>query len=401
METAYKNGVTMLQPDEACYRYLIQTASRRPALPHLGPMVDAALKTIRANYMVPDTDCFSAAIRTWKNAAVHQPDVLRPIREVSVRRAVELLAEMQVSDQQSTTVSVHVSTENINDVLEALTASRNPKRIEQAESFLSKMEEALTSDDETSKRITPNAESYIQVLRIWSTYPSIEKVAKAKLILLRMQVNFTAISSAEMSTTVLVEVLNEYIRVCGSYRAPSDKEGMQVLREALSAIEMLRRLGSLRPNAATFSALLDACGNLLSVGKERQLVVERIFTLCCDDGMVNGDVLRHLRNVATTEQFTSLVIDSSTITEGVKVVPREWTKNASRGPQAVAVDGRKTAVELTVDGTPAITASASERRMRRLRDKRNRNLLQGGRLPKPERRAPWRLHDPSQLSEQL
>lgn len=395
MESAYKKGVTMIQPDETCYRYLLQAASHRPLLPDLGALVDAALARMRTNYMIPDSKCFTAAIRTWKNAAVHQPDASPQTREASIRRAMELLAEMEVSDHQSTSVSVVLSTENVNDILEALTVSRNYKRMEQAERLLSRMEKALVDG---KSHLAPNAASYIHVLRVWSTHESIEKVAKAKVILLRMQEHFAAISRQhKKNETGLVDVFNEYIHVCGSYRASSDKQGMQVLREALSAIEMLQKLGSLRPNSATYAALLDACGNLLSVGKERQLVVERIFALCCDDGMVDSNVLQRMRAVATTEQYSNIVVAPSENVEGMRVVPEAWTANA-HGGRVSSVDGRRIS-QLSVDGTPALTASMSEFKMRRLRDKRNRNLLRGGRLRKPERRPPWRLHDPAQLSE--
>ena len=388
----------MIQPDETCYRYLLQTASHRPHLPRLGSLVDHVLTRMRTNYFVPDSKCFTAAIRTWKNAALHEPNVPSQIQEASIRRAMELLTEMEIADQQSTSVSVEVSTENVNDVLEALTVSRNYKRMEQAEHLLSRMEQAL-ADGKT--HLAPNAESYIQVLRVWSTHGSIEKVAKAKLILLRMQDHFAAISGLhqQKKTTLLVDVFNEYIRVCGSFKAPSDKEGMQVLREALSAIEMLKSLGSLRANPATYAALLDACGNLLSVGKERQVVVERIFTLCCKDGMVDGTVLQHMRAVASTDQYSVLVDAASETVDGMRVVPETWTANALGG-RVASVGGRRIS-QLSVDGTPAQTASMSEYKMRRLRDKRNRNLLRGGRLKKPERKSPWRLHDPAQLYEQV
>jgi len=398
MESVYKKGVTMIQPDETCYTYFLQTAAHRPNGTDLGQLVDSTLARMRALYMVPDTKCFAAAIRTWKNVAVHEASVPRAIRERSVRRTLELLTEMETSDHQSSNVSVQISTEIINDVLKALTASRNPKRTKQAEELLTRMEESLAHDKPS--KIAPNAESYIQVLRVWSTHESMEKVAKAKLILFRMQEHLaTNFIQQNKIHTFPVDVFNEYIRVCGSYVAPSDKEGMQVFREALSTIAMMKNEGNLRPNSGTYTALLDASGELISGARERQAVVEKIFALCCNDGMVDGKVLERMREAASEEQYSKLVVAFSNDIEGTKVVPEKWTANALGG-RGTSGDGRKT-TQLSVDGTLAVTASLSEYKMRRLRSKRNKNLLQGGRLKKPERKTPWRLHDPAQLAEQL
>lgn len=400
MESVYKKGMTMIQPDAKCYRYMLETVANRPHnAPELGQLVDSTLARMRTFYMVPDTNCFAAAIRTWKNAALHKSSLLvLTDRERCIQRIMELLSEMETSDLQSTFVSVKVSTDIINDALEALTASRNPRRTEQAEVLLKRMEDAFAND--ASSTIAPNSESFIHVLRVWGSHNSMEKVAKAKLLLLRLQERFRAISGPHHWTKgELVDVYNEYIKVCGSYRTSSDKEGMQVFREALAAIGMMQKEVNQRPNPGTYTALLDACENLLSGSTEKKAVVEKIFALCCNDGLVDGKVLQRMRKVATEDQYSSLVVAFSEDIDGTKVVPAKWSANAIGG-RVVSSDGRKT-TQLSVDGTPAVTSSLSEFKMRRLRSRKNRNLLQGGRLKPPERRVPWRLHDPEKVAEYL
>jgi len=385
----------MVRPDEICYRYVLETAAHRPLLPHLGGLVDDTLRAMRENFMFPDSKCFSAAIRTWKNAAVHQPDASASSRQTCIRRAMELLAEMEVAHNQSKMVAVVVSTKNVNDVLEVLTLSTDHRRMEQAEKLLGKMEKALSNGE---ANLSPNAESYIQTLRVLSTIDSIEKIARGKVILWRMIDNFGAISSQYEKKDALVDVFNEFVHVCFSHRARSGEEGLQVLREALSSIETMRGLDGLGPNAATYAALLEACANLLPVGKEKQALVGKIFSLCCDDGMVDDKVLRHLRTATTTEQYSTMVVALSEDVEGIKVVPEEWTKKALGG-KVISVDGRKT-TPLSIDGRLATTLAMQEFKMRRIRDKRNRNLLCGGRLRPPkdaERPTPFRLYDPSSV----
>lgn len=384
----------MTQVDETCYRYVLQTAAHRPFLSELGPLVDETLTKMRENYMVPDSDCYSAAIRTWKNAALHQPDVSSTIQQYSVRRAIALLAEMDVAHNQSTMLSVKVSTTNINDILDALTVSTDERRFEQAEALLAKLEHA-SSDDKTE--LSATADSYIHVLRVWSTAGSIEKIAKVKEILWRVKDTFSVSSSPFMNRTGrLVDIFNEFVQVCGSYRARNENEGLQVLREAFDAIKIMRGLNGLEPNAATYASLLKACTNLLPLGHERRIAVATIFSLCCDDGMVDSEILSHLRSATTSEQYADLVITSSeTNVDGTKIVPEAWTAKALGG-KVISIDGRKS-TPLSVDGRLMTTRAMQEFKMRRLLDKRNRNLLWGGRWrsPNPMERHPWRLYDSS------
>jgi hypothetical protein len=130
------------------------------------------------------------------------------------------------------------------------------------------------------------------------------------------------------------------------------------------------------------------------VGKDRQLFAEKVFRLCCEDGMVDENVLRQMRAVASLQLFSSLIVSASVLVEGTKVVPESWTSN-TMGGKVISVDGRKTK-PLSIDGRVKITAAMYEFRMRRLRDKRNRNLLRGGRWRPPKyanRREPFQLYD--------
>jgi len=85
-----------------------------------------------------------------------------------------------------------------------------------------------------------------------------------------------------------------------------------------------------------------------------------------------------LQDVATEEQYSRIVILMSEAVEGIKMVPEEWTANALGG-RVVTADGRKTK-PLSIYGQITVTNAMRDFQMRRLRDKRNRNLLQGGRL---------------------
>jgi len=372
MDYAYEKRMTELQPDETCYRYVLMTAARRPELQELGLMVDSILTQMKERFMVPDSVCYGAAIRTWKHCALN-PD-LEQFRERSLRRTLDLLDEMKVANDRTVSASVAATTQHINDVIEALSVGRNPRKTEQAEALLQEMEQAVDAESDDPK---PNTDSYRLVLEVWASSDSIEKVPRAKSILWHMKNKYKVLFAKYDKKDGTVEVFNSFLRVCGSAKVQNEEEGMQVFKEALSAIDMMRVLDGLYPNAATYALLLQVCENLLPPGKERRRMVETVFRLCCSDGMVDDSVLEQLQTTATSEQYTNLVITASEDVEGIKMVPEAWTINALGG-RVVTADGRRT-TPLSIEGKLTVTMAMQEFKMRRIRDKRNRNLLRGGR----------------------
>ena len=412
----------MLQPDLLCYKCVFLAAAKRHDLLDLGPLIDETLAMMSDRFIVPDADCYTAAIKTWKNAALHQPDVTAANQQTSVRRTIELLAEMDVAHNQSMMVSISVSTENINDVLEALTVSTHHSRTAIVDELLDKLSRSGTEGASTAMKAT--TDSYVFALRVWRTMESMEKIAKGKAILWRVKDNYAELvrqhknKSEDRRKDQIVDIFNEFVQLCGSYQPRSNKDGLQVLGEALDAIRVMRSMdvaGSglyhkLIPNALTFTSLLIAVTNLLSPGSpERRIAVENIFTMCCTDGMVDDMVLRCFRDAATSDQFATMIESKSEILEGMKVVPESWTVNALGG-KVKSADGRKT-VPLGIDGLLKSTMAMKEFQMRRLLDHRNRELLRGGRWRQKQlkfpaedtngsinphgyyARKPWKLYD--------
>ena len=412
MERLYKKGVTMLQPDLLCYKCVFLAAAKRHDLPDLGPLIDETLTVMKDRFIVPDEECYSAAIKTWKNAAIHQPDVTAANQQTSVRRAIELLAEMDVAHNQSMMVSITVSTENINDVLEALTVSTHPTRTRMAVELLDTL--SRNSADGTSATPKATAESYIYTLRVCKTMQSMEKIAKGKTILWQVKDNYPELvrqhrnKSDNHRKDGIVDIFNEFVQLCASYQPKSDQDGLQVLYEALEAVRVMRSIDTavdglnhkLVPNASTFASLLIAVTSLLSPGgSERRIAVGNIFTMCCTDGMVDDHVLRCFREAATSDQYATMVESKSEIIEDRKVVPESWTINALGG-KVKSVDGRKT-VPLGIDGLLKPTMAMKEFQMRRLLNHRNRDLLRGGRWRQQESKhqyQSWKLYDATLMS---
>lgn len=387
MLDTYKKGLTMTAPDGLCYSYSLEAAARSKEETNLGAHVDEVLSRMKDAYLVPDTRCYTFAIQTWKNSALNQKQAPVTTREVCVRRTIDLLSDMEMAHNQSSSVEVVVSTTNVNDVLEALSVSTSLRRTAIAEKLLSKLE---TSTDEESPSLVPTADSYAHALRVWRSVQSTEKVARAKLLVWRLKDNFKRVSRQHKSNEELVVVFNEFISVCSSYTPRSEKDGSQVLKEAIDVIELMLSFGGLQPNAETYCALLKCCASLLVAGNARALAVEKVFGFCCRDGLVDDRVLSTLKAVSTSEQYSSLVVANSEEVDGFRLVPESFTRNVLGG-KTISVDGRST-LPLRVDGRLAITRGMLEFRMRRLRNRKNQRLLRGGRIEaSTERKEPWKL----------
>ena len=68
MNKAYMDRVSDVRPDEECYRYVLAVYAKCK-LPNLGQDVDELMTQMEDRLLSPDTDCYTFAIRTWKNCA--------------------------------------------------------------------------------------------------------------------------------------------------------------------------------------------------------------------------------------------------------------------------------------------------------------------------------------------
>lgn len=371
LDHALDRGTTFVQFDTDCYRSILVTASRRPELQDLGRLVDRVLKRMAEWFLVPDTVCYGSAIRTWKHEALN-PNNDPIFQSQAVNRVLELLGEMDVAHNQSSTVLVRPTTSIYNDVLETLTV--NEQRLEQAEKILLKMEQSSSASEK------PNEASYCLVLRMLKSSNIGDKVDRTNDILERFYRN-AGESKSSHAPRDQVAVLNEFIEVCASANVKSDSEGMNLLREVLNAVQTARHSHAIIPDSNSFASLLKACQSLLLSLPTRQKFAERIFELCRDAGMVNKTVLVEFKRTVSSDRFIDIVVSSCRELEGKRAIPSEWNRNAFGG-KVCSADGSRSP-PLGTDGEVIVTKEMSDFRLRRLKDKRKRNSIRGGRLPKP------------------
>ena len=369
IENGHKKGLIKHGADESCFRDALITMSRRVNVPEVGELADTTLGEMKDAMLIPDTACYSAAILAWKNVATAREC---EDRERASGRALELLHEMTKAYHRTTKVTVKPTTEDYNHVLEALTVSKSSKAPQHAETLLNALEDASSA---TNTFIGPNAESYKYALAVWRNSKSANKVPFALDILQRFKDRINVGDVQFGSNESFVEVFSTFIDVCAHSGAKKDSRKIMTL--ALRTVEDMKSHG-LHPDSTTYTALLGACHNLIADGHERQKILENIFTKACEEGYVDQHLLEQFKHAASTYLFAKAVISHSREIEGMKVVPESWTRQAKGF--LVNTKGGRQVLPLSIDGKFTFTKAAAEYKMRKLRRRQNKKMLQGGRM---------------------
>lgn len=361
-----------IRPDEECYRYVLATYARS-TLPNLGDDVDELIAQMEDRLLTPDSECYMYAIQTWRNCATNFFN--EGTQHDDATHASRLLTKMEKAYHRSSDVVVQPTTANFNDVMHAWSASTKPGAAVHAESLLKKLEKAYADGD---ANLQPDADSYRWALEAWASSSSRDKLNHAVTILSRMK-DLTE-GSEDDHAKPTVDVFNAFIHVCGTSDQGSTSDKKYNLKLAVNTVEEMRKRGE-APNSATFCLLLEACQNLLPMGKERSRAVESIFKNCCYLGLVDDEVLAQFRAVASDELFTDLVAantteDAAEGTKSSKMVPASWTRNV--GVKVMTVDGKKPK-PLNIDAIFVVTKRVKEFRVKRLRQHKNKRLLRAGR----------------------
>jgi hypothetical protein len=371
MQKAYMDRVSDLRPDETCYRYVLATYARS-TLPDLGEDVDELINQMVDRQLTPDSECYTNAIRTWKNSATNR---FCETQHADATHANRLLNAMEKAYHRSSEVLVQPTTENYNNVMEAWSASTKAGAAVHAEAILKKLEKAFADGDDNLK---PDANSYRWALEAWASSPSPDKLNRAVTILSRMK--DTMEGNEDDHAKPNMHVFNAFIRVCSTCGSRNAADKRYNLKLAVNTVDEMRKRGE-APNSRTFCLLIEACHNLLPLGKEQGRAVENIFRNCCYLGLVDDAVLAQFREVASDQLFQDLVMANTTEedTEGSKsgkIVPESWTRNV--GVKVKTVDG-KHPKPLNIDAIFVVTKRVKEFRVKRLRQRKNSRLLRAGR----------------------
>lgn len=361
MDRLYLDRVSDVRPTVACYRYVLISMSNSKAA-ELGPIANELIDRMEDRFLVPDSECFGATIRVWSRSACHK-DTKKADVDAFAEKADEALQQMKDMYQRSNTTVVKPTTGNYNDVLKAHSKRKRDLSALRVEELLNEMETLNAQGDED---VLPDCDSYIFTMHALANSRLPDKLKRARKFLKQIEAS---------STTPNLGVYHALLTVCSSSRG-SPHDTSYALRTAIKTVKKLKTMGECQPKPETYNLLMEACGALLPEGSEQTKAIESVFKNCCQDGLVNDKVMKKFKEVAPMDLYQSTVLlNAKSFSDGT-VLPEEWTRNISH--KIRTAEGRKPQ-PLSPDAGFIVTPSMVDHKMRRLRMKKNQNLLRGGR----------------------
>ena len=370
-ESLYLNRFTEVRPNTECYRYLIHTLSNKARhFDKAGEEVNRILSTMIIDGLVPDSTCYTYAIQTWCKKARHNDSDPKERFEYA-KEAQVVLKQMDEMYYKSGSVEIRPTTYDYNTVIGALANCAFPGAAERAEELLLKMERKYHDGDVV---LMPNVQSYISAMVGWKYCPDVKKqVDGAKRVFERMKIQYQKGNHACKPTT---ESYHAIMNVCRTYphQTASHEIKKKALTCAISTMNEMRETDSVYLNSKTYNLLLNAIGTLLDDGSHAQNnAIESVFIKCREEGLVDSDILRRLRRVASHDVYRRCILehvrkDNSNFLQ----VPYSWSRN---------IDGERPTIPLSLDKNQKNQKNFAikEEKMKTLRSRRYQRLLQGGR----------------------
>lgn len=375
METLNLHRYTEVKPNTDCYKYVLQAISnsKYKNLPSGGEKVNQILSKMEDDGLVPDTACFSYAIKTWCNMALNNESLPQQRFQDAVQAQL-LLQQLDAMYYRSGSIEVRPTIYEYSNVIEAFSKSNFSGAVERAESLLNRMERKYHDGDVF---LMPTSENYVCIIAAWKNSPDVEKrVDGAKRVFDLMMKEYQNGNHACKPT---VEAYNAIITVCRSvdFAEARDEDKRKALECVVDTIHKIRADEEIEFNAMTYNLILNAFGNLLEKGSREQIkAIESVFTKCCADGLVDRRVLHKMQRFAPYDVYRrSVLVHASKDSNSARglYLPQKWSRN---------INGDRPIIPLSMDGNYMSERNQefSERKMRRLRKRKNQRLLQGGRM---------------------
>lgn len=344
----------------------------------------------------PDTVVFNAVITAWASSG----------DPLCGSKAVELLRQMKELDESFRFDNCKPDVVTYNSVLSALSRSGHINSAVQAERILKEMIMARKADPESNP--APNVISYNTVLHAWSkssldgaaeraetllkfmvkseqgsivpdaySYSSVlDAIAKSKQPgkalrakrLLEHMLEFPGLAISKLTPVPFNAVINA---AAFSAVGTCDEEKREALEVASSTFQRMRRLG-VEKDTISYGNMLKAVANLVSPGNKRYGMALRLFTDCCEKGLVEDLVWNEVQRCVPYH----VLIDELGLkpigtgqTHRLRELPKQWRRNqraaTSRRRRTTASTGGNGRGSVGGDGSESIPKEIQPRPFRR------------------------------------
>lgn len=335
-----------LRSDTVSYTTLINAlaTSKNNNAPFIA---ERLINQMKAEELSPNLYTYSALVKCWSNSNLPE----------AAQKAVEILMYLKkYSDDGNDTL--RPNSQIFTSVLNCIANSAVPDAGSRAEKILDLM------DSLNQENLKPNEYTYTSVLKAWTKSGSPEAPQKALELLKRMEtsgleptepcynaaINAIAKSSSPtkakdaeivldrlLSSKTAKPSVNTYSTVmnaCAYTRIESGQKNHPIALEAFDiskrCFRQLLQYHAHEMNSVVFNTFLQSCNNLLSPGKNRDALVSSVFKECCQNGLVNIQILVNLRKILSPSALHK-ALEGTTLAVGniqPNDIPLDWRVNA-------------------------------------------------------------------------
>jgi pentatricopeptide repeat protein len=358
MQGLYQAGSMDVKPDRVTFNKVLSAVANSRARDS-GEKVEQILFEMQRSgdpSIAPDTVSFSTAMSAWANCG----------SKLSSKKVQRLLQMME--DEGGDIAPNNVTYAS---VLNVLAKSQDPSAFDRSMEILEKIEGRMEDGDFS---VQPNAYIYSSLMQKISNTPCRDKILQnAEELMQRMiesyqkyppkkreshtvffntamkaiensleerkfaraEIIFKDMSNLNESGLIVakpnVRTYNAFLRCC-ALTTGSKEDKYQAFNAAKAALMQLR--SESRPDLYTYPALFKACDLLLDqTSHDFDHIITEMFGFCCQDGFVDGLVLKNLKNALPLILLRSLFgttlrnqkLDPQTVR--INDLPKRWSRN--------------------------------------------------------------------------
>lgn len=231
---------------------------------------------------------------------------------------------------------------SFNTVIHSWARSQLPESALRSEALLLRMIKYYKSEPYAT--LSPDAVTFSSVLNALAKSEVVQFKAKKCSSILNYMLDLHEVDG-RTDTRPNVICYNTVLNAAAFSARGSEAERRQALSVAVETFNQMKQSKHVAPDAVSYGHMLKACANLIPPGKQRNALASKIFTSCCEEGLVGGMCLDEIRRCVPPRAFLPLLADcgyneplrqsrkphSVTLQE----LPRQWTRLVSKNDMAI------------------------------------------------------------------
>lgn len=193
-----------------------------------------------------------------------------------------------------------------NTVINSWAKSQLPESALRSEALLLRMIRNFKA--EPFATATPDVVTFSSVLNALAKSKTVRLKAEKCSFILKAMIDLHE-NGGSHDTKPNVICYNTVLNACAFSAQGSEAERRQALAVAVEIFNQMRQGKYVSPDAVSYGNMLKTCANLMPPGEQRSSIAARLFSSCCEDGLVGGMCLDEIRRCVPPRAFLPLLAD--------------------------------------------------------------------------------------------